>query len=206
MSKLVIKTALPPRRCEVCHKDDRFDAGRNYCSRCSGIAEVEFTALPRFKTFQRPQRTERHPLELIAALWFGFAGFVPFLFIFFLTMAGRSVPSHILQGLMIYGLLPALIAGFIGWVSGSGILYRANITTSRQAMKRGAGVAFKSLIFYTALSAISISLSGSHYTNLFSMLIAMLIGSIIVAGLPVSIIGAVAGWTLFKFFQPKTAK
>jgi hypothetical protein len=38
MADLQIKTESPPDRCEVCHQADCFDASRNYCSRCAGIA------------------------------------------------------------------------------------------------------------------------------------------------------------------------
>jgi hypothetical protein len=34
MTKIQIKTATFPTRCEICHQTDRFDAGRNHCSRC----------------------------------------------------------------------------------------------------------------------------------------------------------------------------
>jgi hypothetical protein len=41
MSKIKIKSASMPFRCEICHQADCFDASKNYCSRCSGRTPVE---------------------------------------------------------------------------------------------------------------------------------------------------------------------
>jgi hypothetical protein len=37
MAKLRITTESLPRRCEICHQSDRFDAFNNYCSRCTDL-------------------------------------------------------------------------------------------------------------------------------------------------------------------------
>jgi hypothetical protein len=40
MVELQIKAESLPERCEICHKTDCFDPGRNYCSRCSGVSDL----------------------------------------------------------------------------------------------------------------------------------------------------------------------
>src|SRR5262249_15031997 len=48
MAELQIKTESLPERCEICHKADRFDAQRNYCSRCADLnPSGEAVAAPR---------------------------------------------------------------------------------------------------------------------------------------------------------------
>jgi hypothetical protein len=37
METLLVKTKSLPKRCEICHKADRFNPQKNYCSRCSKV-------------------------------------------------------------------------------------------------------------------------------------------------------------------------
>src|SRR5437016_2826106 len=108
MDKLEIKTVSLPERCEVCHKDDCFDAVGNYCTRCAGVTEIEFTS-PGWKILQRP----RQPLSLFASFWFGTAGLIPGILIFFLVSWVTSrMPdlSNIFRFFLLLVFLPALVA------------------------------------------------------------------------------------------------
>jgi hypothetical protein len=43
-SKLKVKTESLPQRCEICHQSDCFDAQSNFCSRCSGVPQIQTRA------------------------------------------------------------------------------------------------------------------------------------------------------------------
>jgi cytochrome c oxidase subunit IV len=58
MSDLHIKASTPPRRCEVCHQADLFDADTNVCSRCVNISlpNPTTTTKPVKQYHQEPQK------------------------------------------------------------------------------------------------------------------------------------------------------
>lgn len=68
MNKLRIRTEAPPRRCEICHQSDLFDAAQNHCERCKDI-QLE----------QRPQRKKSSIIGeflLLAIFLFPVAGVI----------------------------------------------------------------------------------------------------------------------------------
>ncbi|MBI4851140.1 MAG: hypothetical protein HY819_04865 [Acidobacteria bacterium] len=81
MSNIQIKGSSPPRRCEICHQADLFDANSNICSRCRNIT------LPPKNTSVKPdlQHYQEAPkvfTNLISSL--GVISIITFLLVYFL--------------------------------------------------------------------------------------------------------------------------
>ena len=61
MAKIKIKQQSFPKRCEICHQTDLFDAENNVCSRC--ILVKDLTS----KAYESPTRTNHNPITIITA-------------------------------------------------------------------------------------------------------------------------------------------
>jgi hypothetical protein len=158
------------------------------CQHCGlPLPEERFFALAadRQREIARPVVFE-HP-RLSAGLWFAGAGSIPALLFVMVVGGPQSFSAAILA---LFVLLPALIAGVCGASLGTSILDQSLIWTPAQAAGRGVIVAAASFLFYILL--VSIALSGGAA---FFML--LIYGSIVIGWL-IAIVGALAGWLLFK--------
>jgi hypothetical protein len=127
-----------------------------------------------------------HP-QLSAGLWFAGAGSIPAL-LFVMTAGGsRSLST---AAFPLFVLLPAFVAGVCGACFGSSILDPSRVQTPAQAAGRGFIVAAASFLFYILLISVVASGGVAFFFLLFY-------GSIIIGWL-VAIVGALAGWLLYK--------
>jgi hypothetical protein len=127
-----------------------------------------------------------HP-KLSAGLWFAGAGSIPALLFVMVAGGSRALST---AAFPLFVLLPAFIAGLCGARFGSSILDPARVRTSAQAAGRGVIVAAASFLFYIILISLVTSAGAAFFFLLFY-------GSIIIGWL-VTIVGALAGWLLYK--------
>ena len=128
-----------------------------------------------------------HP-QLSAGLWFAGAGSIPA--ILFVLVAGGGSGSLFTGAFLLLVLLPTFIAGVCGACFGSSILDPSLVRTSGQAAWRGFIVAAASFLFYILLLSVVTS-AGAAF------LIFLIYGSILIGWL-VAIVGALAGWLLYR--------
>jgi hypothetical protein len=78
MSKLKVKAASLPARCDVCHQSDQFDRERGYCERCqhaSYYRKREDQQLVWQVQEQTGEATPNEPLPIfVIVIMFGFVG------------------------------------------------------------------------------------------------------------------------------------
>lgn len=145
--------------------------------------------------------------RLLAGLWFAVAGCIPVSFVF---LSGLVAADNINSKVILFGILPVLIAGICGFRLGSSILDANLVKNSKQAIMQGIKVALFSYAFFIPLFSLGTAFYFSIYEaspnrtfvddfmgGLLGSLFAGFIGLILVGWLIV-LISAIAGWILFK--------
>ena len=161
-----------------------------------------------------PGPVEKKASSLLAGGWFAAASCMPLslLWIEFISDSFYLAWYEILGGSLVYGPLPIFIAGVVGSQVGAPILDVQAVSTSRQAVWQGAKVALTSFFAYTILLGFvgGIFFSLSDHTPganrlievpllFFGALLLVPVWAFFIVGWLAVIVGAIAGWLLFKF-------
>lgn len=220
MGRLRIKSETLAKRCEICHQSDRFDAIKNFCSRCSGAGDLlELTARARYLqqrlyVMRNDMIAERQahsswlsPVlpsvagfypRVVAGVWFAIAAIVPIYFILGIRFDYRT------EELFIFRLMPIISAGISGLLFGNRLI--TTCQHGRAAILRGIGVAFFAyLLFIVGLCVISTLdaiNTGRGASMIFMMPFMIFFGGVYIGWL-LALGGGAAGWLLYKIFKPQ---
>jgi hypothetical protein len=131
--------------------------------------------------------------RLRAGVWFACAGAIPAV-LFLLLFGGRTLD---LQALLFFLLAPSTIAGLFGEFLGASILDEGEVSTAAEACWRGLVVAVFSFITYLIVLVVPFTRNPNAPDPFATFLFLCFYGSIFVGWL-VLLVGASAGWLLFK--------
>jgi len=141
------------------------------------------------------------PLRLIAAAWFGLTALMLTLVMLVLA-AGNSTTPPTINFILFFCETPAALAAAFGFLLGGRIIDPEAEYSSTHAVLRGILIALLSLItfvcLYIAAAYVDAKQAGAKQWVLDNMVSVLLIGCLMMA-LPVSLPGALAGWTLFRW-------
>jgi hypothetical protein len=143
-----------------------------------------------------------------AALWFAIAGsIIPAgLIIAYLMDGGIS-----LIGFLILSLCPMLAAGLAGWLRGWRILDPETVDSGFKALSRGSSTSLLAFALFAIILALLMGINKFSERPTFEVFMENIFSGIFMIvgvggpyfGLPIIIIGAIAGWLLYRLFAPR---
>lgn len=172
-------------RCQACGTLNVIS--RDICKDCEAPLDLSFEHMSEEVNASGPTEFG-FKVRMIAAGWFGFAAFIPILFV-----VGFAVFA---SGFLLTFLTPVLLAGMFGFNFGAKILDPVLTKTGRSAAIKGAKVSLLAFVTYLSIVAFGFYYNATHPSA--TLLANIFIYGTLFVGWLVLVVGTLAGYSLYK--------